>query len=767
MARSFRSFFKNLSLSLLVYFAFLSSSLASSSYLCQSIFSDVYLTKQLTTFGLVQSDKPYTPVDLIQYSQNKKKLFSTLENITSERREELKHLLDAIEFYDYQHTAPLLSKRFFRETNDSFDFKSLYKVGLFGPNPFLEFIKAREYLIKEHPPVTPELLLEIHKRIMDNGIEGTHAYQLGVWRNAHWIGNATGPNKVTPAEVKAIEANPYLYFTPQVTQNEQLNKGPWLKVKIWLNKLATYLDSNETRTVVEGKIHYPNFYRSKPETLEIIKQSHPEIYAELIEARKMDKTQYMRSNTQELEAKFTKALVENRFARFQQERAQLGAIELGKNEHKYIALVADFQRDLVSIHPLLNGNGRSTRLLLNYLLTSEGLPPVRLLDPFLDVQRSREEWVEMVHKGVLNTAQLYKDLAYRIENNLPIENSPELIYPGIAETVSIALKKQGSTKGTPNYSLTTVDSHQFTAFVKTMVSLHPSLRTEIENNRMETLSKLADLFTEFYKSKTIRYLHEKDGEAEIALRLVDPDFIASFGIITAQSPAQWKSKISRWYSNQLVWRGLSNSFKELSTDDLLTYFKQPSFHLASNRAVKSSRTHVELVQAIKNDFETYNKELIEGNVLEMAMDHHRSGPLYSQSYGFSTSKREVVGKAFAMGAMVVGEYGKHTDPGLQARLKSRINIATYRAAKDMDLGRLKAFEESFSYKYGRQAEVMGIGGVDPDAVVLIQRIDAKGQVIETLYRNPEKPNEILIIKGRFVPGETPLENQNITGRRLL
>jgi hypothetical protein len=137
------------------------------------------------------------------------------------------------------------------------------------------------------------------------------------------------------------------------------------------------------------------------------------------------------------------------------------------------------------------------------------------------------------------------------------------------------------------------------------------------------------------------------------------------------------------------------------------------------------------------------------------------------SYGYSTSKREVVGKAFAMGAMVVGEYGKHMDPALQAQLKSRINVASYRAMKDVDLGRLKAFDNDFAYTYGRQAEVMGIGATDPDAVMLIQRLDATGKVMETLLRNVERPNEIMVIEGRYVPGEGPLPTEKIKERLFI
>lgn len=109
--------------------------------------------------------------------------------------------------------------------------------------------------------------------------------------------------------------------------------------------------------------------------------------------------------------------------------------------------------------------------------------------------------------------------------------------------------------------------------------------------------------------------------------------------------------------------------------------------------------------------------------------------------------------------MVVGKYGEHTAPELQALLKSRVLVGARRATKDVDLGRLKQVREEFSYKYGRQQEVMGIGASDPDSISIIQTIDSEGEVILTYLRNKEKPDEILVIKGDFDPSETPRSEQ--------
>lgn len=133
--------------------------------------------------------------------------------------------------------------------------------------------------------------------------------------------------------------------------------------------------------------------------------------------------------------------------------------------------------------------------------------------------------------------------------------------------------------------------------------------------------------------------------------------------------------------------------------------------------------------------------------------------MYNISYGYSTSKNRDVGKAFAMGAMVVGEYGAHKAPELQALLKSRVLVGARRANKDVDLGRLKQVRDEFSYKYGRQQEVMGIGASDPDAITIVQTIDAEGGVTLSYLRNKNNPKEIFVIKGDIDPDAAPSPEQ--------
>ena len=56
---------------------------------------------------------------------------------------------------------------------------------------------------------------------------------------------------------------------------------------------------------------------------------------------------------------------------------------------------------------------------------------------------------------------------------------------------------------------------------------------------------------------------------------------------------------------------------------------------------------------------------------------------------------------------------------------------------------------------------MGIGAADPDSTMIVQTIDAKGEVITSYLRNPKKIYEILVVKGDASVGKIPPKNNII------
>ncbi|MBR9704674.1 hypothetical protein GOV12_04630 [Candidatus Pacearchaeota archaeon] len=83
-------------------------------------------------------------------------------------------------------------------------------------------------------------------------------------------------------------------------------------------------------------------------------------------------------------------------------------IKAATTPEEIISVAADFQKDFVSIHPFINGNGRISRLLMDYVLKSKGLPHAHLENTLLDLSLSHEQWRKEVLKGITNAMDNFK-----------------------------------------------------------------------------------------------------------------------------------------------------------------------------------------------------------------------------------------------------------------------------------------------------------------------------------------------------------------------
>lgn len=83
-----------------------------------------------------------------------------------------------------------------------------------------------------------------------------------------------------------------------------------------------------------------------------------------------------------------------------------------KNIYDPVYLAATFQRKFISIHPFYNGNGRVSRLIMNKILNSYGLPPSIPKDYNQDIYLNKSalvhdelEWAEFVLDGIGNAIE--------------------------------------------------------------------------------------------------------------------------------------------------------------------------------------------------------------------------------------------------------------------------------------------------------------------------------------------------------------------------
>ena len=712
-----------------------------------------YLEKRKELFGLIEEANP----------TEKKNLFGKIADMFKAPKPDANKIQDnfeALYFIDYQHTIPELENFMQgRSLVKNSDLSSKYEELAFE-----NFKTARNYLLDKKPEVNKDTLLEIHKKMMKGGVEDVSPQDMGIIRDGEWYGNVPARFPIDESVVKEVKNNPYLTWV----EDRNLGDGKYA-----------------------GKIIYPNLNHVRKEGLDLIRKNHEGLVLQIEEYQNYSKIrgakykEYDSTNeafkatpkgkalkkeiddldrryeqTSRESAKVTQklvdAMVDDLMDWFTRERTLIGEINSPEKLDEFVNLVAKFQRDLVSIHPLANGNGRSTREMMSYLLMKEGFPPPRILDTNADIYRSLEDWQKIIKHGILASDFLIDDMIERVKFGLPIENSLEIVTPYTRPPVKMALK--GERKVPEMQGVEYIDPRLYREIVKREVSANPKLAEELKTNPIEAWDKLHARAGEIFAKNNIYYKHPKKGIERVSLSFVDDDFKLLYGKASFNNKELFDFKMKTWYSEDITWRGLSSQNKVHSEADIIEMFTELTTHNASNAVLKKvggKATPDAIRKAAIEDFEKYNDNVFGDGLVAMARDHSETGPMYGISYGYSTSKNREVGKAFAMGAMVVGEYGAHKAPELQALLKSRVLVGARRANKDVDLGRLKQVRDEFSYKYGRQQEVMGIGASDPDAITIAQTINAEGGVDLTYLRNKNNPKEVFVIKGDIDPNDTP------------
>jgi len=76
-----------------------------------------------------------------------------------------------------------------------------------------------------------------------------------------------------------------------------------------------------------------------------------------------------------------------------------------------LSFVSHAQQWFVLVHPFTDGNGRTSRLMMDVVFTRFGLPSIVLDDMNRDFFASADEWAEAVGKGMLNTVQALESCA--------------------------------------------------------------------------------------------------------------------------------------------------------------------------------------------------------------------------------------------------------------------------------------------------------------------------------------------------------------------
>ena len=618
--------------------------------------------------------------------------------------------VEALLFIDYNDALPTLYKIY--DGDVDLASSSIFRTyDNSGGNPFNNYVKASDYLMENQPEFSADSLKEVHKRMMRGNVDNIPGRRIGTFRTEDIIGNVPRGYEISQTQYKELLDNPYIDVS---RMNGNAQRG------------------------YTGYIGYPNAQYHTDEVLRIVKRRDSDLHRAIVAFKNGDG-----GNQEELTGRMINALTEDLMDWFVRQRDQLGEINTVTKFKKYARVVATFQRNLISIHPFYDGNGRSVRqFAMYYPFWLEGLPPPRMLNVDNDLYSSLDSWTDQIVDGVFASHNLYRSMTDRLNAGQWIDNTPELLFPNIPEKALINFKSEKPRKFVKNKTIMDVDSAQFAEFVFTHLSKVDGEFDELMETPKKAMDEWAEEYRDFVKRSYLDYVHAKKGRERVAVELADSDFVNSFANQAYKSTDEWKDKMARHYKEDVVWRGLSRRNQEIEEDEIIGMFTDLHHQFVSNRVMGVMRDSEHAVKEAIKDFDQYNQDVIFGGLEEMAKDHSRTGPMYSRSYGYSTSKDRKVGKAFAMGAMVVADYGQHHD--YQHLLKSRVLVGMRQARKDVDLNRLKQVRKAYSNKYPRQQEVMGVGAADPDSITFVQLIDENGDAFLSYVRNPKNPSEILV-----------------------
>lgn len=736
---------------------------------------------------------------------------SKIAKYTPEEIAKIQDNFDAMYFIDYQHHSADLLKLSRGEVKLSkIDVASTYNKP--GQKPFDNYKATMQWLRHENPPLNTTTMKKIHVKMMEGGIEDLRPEMMGVVRPYDVYGNAS--RGISREALESLRDNHYVSFLQTGTTPDGLITG-----KIWYPNIEVVSDktldliktshpdvydfirnkrllndellnvSDDLAKLSTEDFNLRKLIESTKERIDVLKNgpNTPSKMEELVALQNdlaahelrlknlpqelgqkqallqqkmrdiQDKIAASTGQNKVMQQKLLDALTEDALQRFSKRRESLGIIDTPEKFDQYVDMLAELQREMVSIHPLGNGNGRTTRqFALYYPLMKEGFPPPRILDTNNDLYKPLAEWSREIKEGIKNSQKLLDDLEYRTRLGLKIEDSPYLLTPkSPPETIELTYKIQG--KNDVLTQVERVDPEMFHHYRMQVIQGDDKLKGLVESGRAPTQAwdEIDTKAAELYKRDHLFFDHQKKGLERIGLGPVTKEFKEAYGRTVATDPMLYQRKMDQFFDDQVVWRGLASKNHVKSEEELINFFRQTNNHMASNSILSKRLSSAEDIRkAGLEDLEKYRRSLeVDGDegIVRMAKDHSETGPMYGQSWGYSTSKDRKVGKAFAQGAMVVAPYGQHQK--FQHLLKQRVLVGGRKAKTDVDLSRLKNLRNEFSYKYPRQQEVMGVGAMDPDAIQVVQTLDEAGKASRTYLRNPERPYEVLVIKGEVNPGD--------------
>ena len=247
--------------------------------------------------------------------------------------------------------------------------------------------------------------LQIHRRVAARGVSGVS--HNGAIRTDEIYSNYTWYSFFEGKDVAMMRENPYLSFQ----------------------------ETGRSEGKILGVLHYADPRSLGEEAMRRLTQFDPSLAQEVRDLQQ----EYQRSSVWQrapnnLVQRALYALVQERIEWFKTERSQLGDKISENNLSEFIRIASVFYRDLISIHPFEDCNGRATRLFALYgIFIREGLAPPRFRDIDEDFTLSNRELEHEIQEGLNRSNRLYAELAENIRQGRPLEDTVRIAIPDLPD----------------------------------------------------------------------------------------------------------------------------------------------------------------------------------------------------------------------------------------------------------------------------------------------------------------------------------------------
>ncbi|MBT7609368.1 MAG: hypothetical protein HN576_06410 [Bacteriovoracaceae bacterium] len=400
-------------------------------------------------------------------------------------------------------------------------------------------------------------------------------------------------------------------------------------------------------------------------------------------------------------------LMNNLIKNYIEKTANITHISSTKKESVFIDAATQFFLGLISIRPFDENNIQVSRDVSFNLLFHK----MNLIKPRIYISRkplfySLEKWKKLVSAGMEKTAEVHRAILQRIEINLPISNTPELF------------SHVQSFDRNNIYSINiNINSPKFKTFMRQSLIQDP---LKILNLKQDPFGYTKKMYTQY-----AAYMKGYGLSSHTDFYISD-DFMHFFKNTAYNSFSKWSYKMDQFYKPILLWKDvtLKHKTKISRENEIISYFKVMNNNLSSLQ----DYGHHDLVYSSIQSFDEFNQDVILGELNHVLDISLRDRETKDNSYGIILYKN-----LEAIKSKVRVENTKSNE--------SKIIVGLKQSNKDIDL---HYFSKG---KAPGQGKTFAVGGIDPDAVMVVHNVNSSGGIISSYVRDPERPWRIKVFDG--------------------